>query len=366
MKVLHVIWHLGQGGAQTYLLQLINKIRQLRSDIDQEVMVLASRGSLSSRFDESGIKTSYLGMKSGLDVTRGKDIYSFLAGSSADIIHSHSNNLLLNLVFNFQKKPVIYTEHGGDLFGGRRRDRLIYMVLYRPIREFFAISEVMAVFMKNINEKIRGRIVVIPNGIDIEGQLAIESVGDNEWNESVKTKSFQVGIIGRLVEQKGIDLFIEVATLIAKQRDDVGFVIVGDGPLRESLERLSEKNQISDRVSFVGYKSNGISWLKRFDVFLFTSKFEPFGLVIIEAMANWIPVVAAHRSGAVSEIVKDGVSGLVVNGEDAAMLAAAVCRVLDDEQLRSSMVTEARREVAARYSIKYNATQVVEAYDRIA
>lgn len=301
-----MIWHLGQGGAQTYLYQLIQELMQTRKDYQQEVLVLFSPGPLSEQFHESGIPVQYAQMKSGLDIVAVFRVYRILRKSGADIIHSHSNNLLFNTLLNFLNRPVLYTEHGGGLLGKRKRDFLIYQYLYRPITKFIAISNEMARLMKAINPAISGRVVTIPNGVNLDAIESEKKVVESEWEQSVKSKRYYVGIIGRLVEQKGVDLFVEVAEKIAAQRDDVGFVIVGDGVLRNQLQSAVDEKQLNDSVFFTGYRSNGIAWLKRFDVFLFTSKFEPFGLVITEAMACGVPVVAAHRRGAVPEIIEDG------------------------------------------------------------
>ena len=195
---------------------------------------------------------------------------------------------------------------------------------------------------------------------DIDAQAR---VSDAEWNSVVNGSRYYIGIIGRLVEQKGVDLFIEVAENLISRRDDVGFVIVGDGPLRVELEHVVNAKNIAGKVIFAGYRSDGIAWMKRFDVFLFTSKFEPFGLVITEAMAAGVPVVAAHRRGAVPEIVENGQTGLVVEGDQASILAECVTKVLDDPDLREHIVANAKQMVALRFSIAANADAIAAVYE---
>lgn len=244
MKVVHVIWHLGQGGAQTYLYQLINELIKIRENDQLEVLVLSSSGSLSEDFHRIGIPVHYAQMSSGLDMLGAFKVYRLLRNSGADIIHSHSNNLLFNVLLHFLNRPVLYTEHGGGLLGNRRRDFLIYKYLYRPITKFIAISDEMARLMKIVNPAVSGRIVTIPNGVNIDAIENEAKVDESEWRQVVGSKRYHIGIIGRLVEQKGIDLFIEVADKIVSQRNDVCFVIVGDGILRDQLQSIvSEKAQ---------------------------------------------------------------------------------------------------------------------------
>lgn len=363
MKVVHVIWHLGQGGAQTYLYQLIKELTQIHGAHQQELLVLSSYGPLSDKFQDIGLTISYAEMKNGLDLAGAYRSYRILSNSKADIIHSHSNNLLFNVMLHMLGKPVLYTEHGGGLLGKRKRDRYIYKYMYRPITIFVAISNEMARLMKAINPVIAGRIVTIHNGVNLDAIAGEQIVDELEWKKEINSKRYYVGIIGRLVEQKGVDLFVDVADKLSTQRDDIGFVIVGDGPLRSLLQQKVNDLGLTDTVFFTGYKSNGIAWLKRFDVFLFTSKYEPFGLVITEAMASGVPVVAAHRRGAVLEIIDDGESGLVVEGENPELLAECVSRVLDDKTLREHLIFEAKRTVNEKFLINANADAVATAYN---
>ncbi len=365
MKILHVIWDLGQGGAQTYLYQLIKELLRSRPDYCQEVFVLSSQGSLSKKFKQLGVSVRYAGMRNGIDFLAAIKVYHILYKSGADIIHSHSNNLMFNALLYLFNKPNIYTEHGGGLLSRRGGDLFIYKYMNRHITKFIAISSSMNLYMMEINPDLSERVVTIHNGVNIQDIEAIGSVSSDVFNDAVIKHSYYVGIIGRLVEQKGIDLFINVANRIIKERDDVAFVIVGDGELRERLQAIVYDMQINEKVFFTGYRRDSISWLKYFDVFLFTSKFEPFGLVITEAMASGIPVVAANRKGAVPEIIDNGITGLTVDGDDIENLAKSVCSILDNIELRNRLVSSAKTSVSRQFSIEINAKKLSSLYDNL-
>ena len=159
MRILHVIWNLDQGGAQRYLLDLLT---ELDGRTPAEVLVQSEPGPLSETVERLCTAINYLHMKGGFDLAGLFRIIRHLGNSRADLIHSHSNNLLFNLALQLQSRPVIYTEHGGRLLERNLADRLIYKLLYRPIRRFIAISDYMANIMLAENGALRDRIKVIP------------------------------------------------------------------------------------------------------------------------------------------------------------------------------------------------------------
>ena len=124
MKVLHVIWHLGQGGAQTYLFNLL-KEQIMDNDLEPVILVLGARGTLSDQF-ENIFEVIYLEMRSGIDLVRAFRIVPAIKNSNVQMIHSHSNNIAFNVVLQFLGFPVVFTEHGGGLLGGRKRNHFIY------------------------------------------------------------------------------------------------------------------------------------------------------------------------------------------------------------------------------------------------
>lgn len=360
MRVLHVIWHLGQGGAQTYLYNLL-KLQIADADLQPRLLVLGKRGALSEDFEEL-LEVSYLDMRGGLDLLRAIRIPAALKRSDEELVHSHSNNLAFNFALQFFHLPVVYTEHGGGLLGGRRRDLLIYRHLSRAISRYIAISQEMAKVMKAANPSLEDRIDVVYNGVNIDAIAAIPVYDSRDLDSRIANARYRVGIVGRLEYQKGIDLFIESAAYLCKKRDDVVFIVIGDGSLRLQLEKHALEKGIAGRVFFLGYRTDALSLLKRLDVFLFTSNYEPFGLVITESMAAEVPVVATNSHGAVLEIISNGGDGLLVNGRNPQQIADVVDRLLSDVKLRSDIIRNARETVRQRFTIQASASGVRAVY----
>ena len=365
MKVLHVIWDLDQGGAQMYVCGLLKSLPLVNRDIECDLVVLGGQGPLSDLAEKSNAAVTYIGMRNGYDLRGASRLCRFFKSSCWDLVHSHSHNPAFNKLVQCMRVPKVFTEHGGGLTGGKWRQKLFYRLFAAHYDHYIAISQAMVPIMQKACPEISGRIDVIHNGVDI---AAIESAVDKgaaQVPQDVSRANYRVGVIGRLVEQKGIDMFLEVAMNISAKRQDIVFVVVGDGPLRGALESQAVRQGLSKRVFFLGYRRDAWELLRWFDIFLFTSNYEPFGLVLAEAMAAGVPVIARHVTGAVPEIITNGRDGVVVEGKDTQELAKAVLRVLKDEQFRLRIISSARTKVKRDFSLERNATKVAELYSRL-
>ena len=156
-----------------------------------------------------------------------------------------------------------------------------------------------------------------------------------------------IGNVARLVEQKDQRTLVDAAPAILQRFEDARFVVVGDGALRGELEQRAAGLPFE----FLGDRDDVPELLAGFDVFAFPSLFEGLCLAVIEAQAAGIPVVATPVGG-IRETVVDGETGLLVPPRDPAALAAAVCRLLDDQALADRFAAEANRRVRARYSVE--------------
>jgi glycosyltransferase involved in cell wall biosynthesis len=168
-----------------------------------------------------------------------------------------------------------------------------------------------------------------------------------------------VGIFGRLVRWKGQDVFINALGQLA--RDGLAFraLVVGgssfgDGKSYEDeLHALAAKNHVEHSVEFLGFRNDVEALMQGCDVVCHCSRFEPFGMVIIEAMMLGKTVVASDVSGP-RESVIDGVTGLLIPPDDAPALAAALARILCNPDLRIRMGEAARRRADAEFDLHRN------------
>ena len=363
---MHIIWDLGQGGAQTYLYDLVSLQKKYRS-VEPEVLILFEGGPIKTKLEKLKIPMTLIGMRHGLDLPKIAKLRYFLKKCDHDIIHTHAPNIALHWILKFIQKPKVFTEHGGKLLGGTGgwRNKIIYNALKNSYDVLIAISYEMKARMVQICPSIENKIVVVYNGIDFDHVDSLSIPSDSELPNELTSNKFKIGIIGRLTYQKGIPAFIETAHCLNKMHDNLEFIVIGDGELRSELENLVSKLGLKNNLVFLGYRTDAKQLLKKFDIFLFTSNFEPFGLVLLEAMAARIPIVALHLKGAVPEIINHGEDGLIVYNKDPQLLAESVSALIKDSDLRNKLTTNAHLKVKNNFTMQSNSDKILALYKNI-
>jgi glycosyltransferase involved in cell wall biosynthesis len=215
----------------------------------------------------------------------------------------------------------------------------------------------------------RARLVEIAPGVDVTGIAARRGSGA-ELRREHGVDGPWIGIVGRLQPWKGQDVFLRAAALIAERVPNARFAVVGDailgweGSYPDELRQLAETLGIADRVDFVGHQDDPIAWMDAFDVVVHASEGEPFGLVVVEAMALGRPVVAT-RGGGPDDIVDDGHNGLLVAPRDHDEMAASVVRLLEDRDL-AARIGAAAAERAAQFSERATAQRFADLFAEVA
>lgn len=199
----------------------------------------------------------------------------------------------------------------------------------------------------------RAKMRVLHNPVDLEAIAA----GAAEALDGPAGEGPVVVAAGRLAGVKSYPLFLAALEQLNRSTP-VHAWILGDGDERERLEQIAAQPPLAGRVRFLGFRQNPWAAIARADVFVLTSSYEGFGNVLIEAMACGTPVVATRSPGTV-EIIEDGVNGLLVAHEPAAV-AAAIGRLLSDRPLRDRLVARAKHDVE-----HYALPNVIARYDRL-
>ena len=173
--------------------------------------------------------------------------------------------------------------------------------------------------------------------------------------------------LGRIVPQKGFDVLIDAyARLSARMADAPDLLIAGEGPERDILQKRVGDLGLTDRVHLIGFadRPTAVSLFRGCEMFILPSRHEPQGIVNLEAMACAKPVIAS-RVGGVPEIVLDGVTGLLVPGEDPAALAQALEGLLADPQKAKALGDAGRARVVAEFTWPRIADQYFEIYNTV-
>jgi phosphatidylinositol alpha-mannosyltransferase len=274
-----------------------------------------------------------------------------------DIVHVHepltpSTSMWATLE---ARAPVVATFHSGAA-----RSRLFDLAapaLRRVARRLalrIAVSEAAAAFAER---RVGGRFEIVPNGVDVArftgGVVADIGTG------------VKLLFLGRLDARKGFPVALGAFARLASERPDLRLIVMGDGPERTAVQTLPA--DMRARVTLMGAIPNVDipPYLAACDLYLGTSMGgESFGLVLVEAMAAGLPVVASRIPG-YTEVVRDGVEALLVPPGDAAALAAAAARVLDDPGL-AARLKAAGLERAMTYDWSEVVTRLEGLYRRAA
>ena len=188
----------------------------------------------------------------------------------------------------------------------------------------------------------RGKIRIIPNGVDTS--LFSPPQGGREAPPVVVWA-------GRFVGEKDLPTLVRAAGIIIKERRDARFVLLGDGPLRRSIELMARRMGVAQNFEFTGVLNHQAvaSWLRRSAVFAFPSLKEGMPLALLEAMSCGNPVAGTDIPG-ISSVARDGESGILVQPRNPESLAKAILLLLSDWKLRERMGSNARKEIMALYS----------------
>ena len=250
--------------------------------------------------------------------------------------------------------PVVATFHSGAsravLFD------LAAPVLRRVARRLaarIAVSRAAAAF---VQERIPGDIEIVPNGVDVArfAEAVPADLGPGP----------KLLFLGRLDPRKGFPVAVDAFARLAAEHSELRFVVIGDGPDRSALATLPAT--VRDRVTSLGSVPNADipPYLAACDLYLGTSVGgESFGIVLVEAMAAGLPVVASRVAG-YTEVVRDEVEALLVPPGDPPALAAAAARVLDEPEL-ARRLRSAGRERARSYDWSEVVTALEEVYARV-
>jgi glycosyltransferase involved in cell wall biosynthesis len=221
--------------------------------------------------------------------------------------------------------------HDLGQFKGLRRRRLIKRSARIPLTLIGVSEAVRAELLQDVSRFPAERIKVLVNAVDAPPPLGrAEALAAL----NLAPQRFWFGSVGRLVPRKGYDVLLRAFAPLAHKVLNVDLALIGSGQEEERLRRLCRELGIEERVVFCGWRADARALLTAFDVCVFPSRKEPFGLVNAEAMAARRPVIASAIDG-VPEVV--GNCALLVPPEDDVALGAAMRRLMDDAALRETM-----------------------------
>jgi glycosyltransferase involved in cell wall biosynthesis len=254
-------------------------------------------------------------------------------------------------------KVVVHTFHGHVLRGYftppvTEAFRQLERRFARVSDALIAVSPEVKADLVRLGVAPPGKISVIRLGLDLDGRIR---AGDDEARAirarfGIPADGFLVGWLGRMTEIKRVEDLLGALAVLRSRGVPADVMLVGDGPLRDELERKSVELGIADRCHFAGFSENVAPFLAAFDTVALTSANEGTPVTLIEALAAERPVVSTDVGG-VSDVVEHGVSGFLVPPGDVSAIAGALEQLAESPELRRTFGRAGRAHVLPRYSV---------------
>lgn len=351
------------GGAQEVVANLLSGC-----DPDRFTMETASmhrHGIYTGRFRELGAPAHSLSPHKFLPLYV-PNLAALLVRGRFDIVHTHltAANLIAKPLAALCGVPVrINHDHAND---ASRKDRSILCAADRMANRLAthicAVSRSTREFLIREEHIPPEKISLVHNGIDLE-RFAPGRTGQPEARArlGLPAEGFAIGGIGRLTEQKNFQLLLEAAARLRAVRADGFVVLAGTGPLEDALRRQTAELGLSGSVHFIGHLSDTTALYPALDLLVMPSLFEGLPMVLLEAMAMKIPVVASAVDG-IEEILRDGEDGVLVRSWDADAFATQIAQLLDDPVRRARISAAAREKVVHGFSRATMCARMEEIY----
>ncbi len=238
------------------------------------------------------------------------------------------------------------------------------------IDHHIAISESIKENLINLGVTL-DKISVVYDAVDVQFFSKQTGIDDLRSEFGIRENELLIGFFGRIIEWKGVREFIFALNSLNKQFKQFRAIIVGDSSdfadsYYKEVKDLVESLQLKDKIVFTGYQEDVVPFIRMMDVVVHSSITpEPFGMVIIEAMACSKPVVASNVGGGPLEIVIDGETGFLVDPKDSDKIASALIKLLQDSNLRERFGESGRLRVKSNFDSKIQADKIKNIYDQL-
>ncbi len=314
-----------------------------------------------------GIESFLVACTGQVDRTVPSALRSLTQKTGADVVHAHGYkaDVYAYLAFRQSATPLVSTCH--TWYDNDALVRLYGALDRRILREYAGVIAVSDdVKQRLLNSGVHpDRIRLIRNGIDTQPFRKLSKPPQDRPPESPDpARPLTVGLVGRLANEKGVDLFLRSAAEVLKLLPSTRFVVVGDGPDRAALEALIDQLHIRSGVTLLGRSEDMPSTYASLDLMVSSSRQEGLPIAILEGMASGLPLVATSV-GAVPSVVQDRATGVLVPPEDVPALTAAIVSLLRDPAARSRLSAAARQRIETEFSAERMTSEYLQLYSDV-
>ncbi|HOJ92562.1 MAG TPA: glycosyltransferase family 4 protein [Dictyoglomaceae bacterium] len=351
VKVLYLLPYFNLAGTETHVVELAKALKK-----DFDILVTAPKGEGVILLEENSIPYREIPYLTPFNIKRYKEALREITNEfNPDIIHVHGAHELVYITKGVSPKTsVVFTCHGYASNIPYIDYKISTFINQRWADLVICVSD----YDRRIFKKMglcQDKVLLIYNGI---------SEIKEEYPLPINIDGFIIGTAARLTKKKGINYLIEAFSLIAPKYKDLKLVIIGDGEERKNLEALSQRLNIKEKVFFLGALPNAKYYFKNFDIFVLPSLSEVFGIVILEAISQKIPVIATNVGG-IPEIIEDGKNGILVKPKDSKSLSTALEMLIIDKDLRIKIGEEGYKRYLSEFTFEKMVEKTKIAYESL-
>jgi glycosyltransferase involved in cell wall biosynthesis len=367
MQIVHLTSSRFFGGPER---QMLGLAQALSERVQTSFLSFSERGMCSAFLDrvrDAGFEAEPLRHDTPHFGAAVRELAKILVQKNASVLccHGYKAILLGRLAARRANVPAIAVSRGWTAETARVR---IYETIERVSLRL--MDRVVCVSQGQASKVLRAgvpahQVVVIPNAISA-ARFESPEFGAFHNLHALFAQPMRriVGAAGRLSPEKGFSVFVDAAATIARRDPTIGFVLFGDGPLRDSLAQQIAACGLERNFVLTGFRSDLDSYIPHLDLMVLSSFTEGMPNVILEAFAAGVPVVATAVGG-VPELVEHGVSGYLVPPGNPTALADSILGALAHEPTRHAMGRRARSRVRTSFTFEANATSYRMLFDEL-
>ncbi|BAO45448.1 glycosyltransferase [Thiolapillus brandeum] len=365
-KILFINSSLGMGGIETLLLELCRDMKT-QGCYEPGICIFETEGVLQNEYEALGVPVYIIPKKPGLDYSLPFKIRRLIRKEHYDLVHVHNQMSWLygGTGAILARRPLVYTEHTSLEKFTPEQQRKLKTILFWIGRKTAQVTTVAKHLIPSLEKDLGipgDRITNIYNGIDPEPyQLEIDRARKLE-ELGLPADSRVVGIVASLTQAKDHVTLLRAFARVLQDVPAAQLLVAGQGPLKEQIVAETAALGIGGHVHFLGVRRDIPELLQVFDIFTLSSLIEGLPISLLEAMASGCPIVATRIPG-VDELV-DEKSGILVPHSHPEELAAALVRVLVDDELAHSLGNGGRQRILDEFSFEGMIKAYLSCYDK--
>lgn len=344
-----------RGGEQ----QVYSLIKGLAGRGIYNLAVVKKGGVLERRLRELKIPVLAINPWGEWDLISGFQIARTFSRHRIQVIHAHSSHAVaLGALSTVLKSlPLVVT---------RRVDFPLSQNLFSRWK-YSRAAKVIAI-SNRVKDVLRDsgippeKIQLVPSGVDFGRYEDVQAVSRKELG--IPEDAILIGQVAALAPHKDQATFLKSLALLIPQNHRIWGILVGEGPLRKTLEELAKNLGIAKRIIFSGFKDNPLDYLKTFDLFCLSSIDEGLGTSLLDAMALRVPVVATNTGG-IPDLVEDGITGYLAEPQDSGDLAGVISRVLLQPKDITHVILNNAQEKTRKFDINTTISQTLSVYQSL-